>query len=279
MPRREKDALHHIVPGILRAYKAYPDQGAELVELWNSDNSTDINTTTCQDAPLTGTSEVGLFAKFAPPTVAEGKVYLATFSHRLAVYGLRSAAAGAVAEADYDAKLVAGPLPATVEPGTSVAISITATNTGSVPWHQADDIHLDSHQIPAEHATPIEGKGSLAVQHDVLPGQTYTFNFHVLAPNDEAIYYYSWQLVRGHGLTRQPAGDGFGSPTPEWTFTVFRSECADLRQRVKTVAAQIKPGQLLPPAMQSEVGALRKDAERRHCALGLETTHVMGHEN
>ena len=33
-------------------------------------------------------SAVGNFAKFCPPTVANGKVYLATFSNRLNVYGL-----------------------------------------------------------------------------------------------------------------------------------------------------------------------------------------------
>ncbi|MET9179036.1 hypothetical protein ABZX88_12525 [Kitasatospora aureofaciens] len=32
--------------------------------------------------------DVGLFAKFVPPTGANGKVYLATFSEALNVYGL-----------------------------------------------------------------------------------------------------------------------------------------------------------------------------------------------
>jgi hypothetical protein len=65
------DANQSVRPGILRAYNA---ENVGL-ELWNSQqNST-------RDA-------VGNFAKFVPPTVANGKIYLATFSNRLNVYGL-----------------------------------------------------------------------------------------------------------------------------------------------------------------------------------------------
>lgn len=58
-------------PGILHAYNA---QNVSI-ELWNSEQNG------ARDA-------VGNFAKFVPPTVANGKVYLATFSNRLNVYGL-----------------------------------------------------------------------------------------------------------------------------------------------------------------------------------------------
>ena len=47
-------------------------------ELWNSD----------MDAEEA--DRVGSFAKFCPPVVANGKVYLATFSRELVVYGLLS---------------------------------------------------------------------------------------------------------------------------------------------------------------------------------------------
>ena len=59
------------VKGILRAY----DAADVSHELWNS----------TQNAARDG---VGKFAKFNPPTVANGKVYLATFSNQLLVYGL-----------------------------------------------------------------------------------------------------------------------------------------------------------------------------------------------
>jgi hypothetical protein len=37
-----------------------------------------------------GRDRLGTFAKFVPPTVANGRVYMATFSNRIAVYGLLS---------------------------------------------------------------------------------------------------------------------------------------------------------------------------------------------
>jgi hypothetical protein len=58
-------------PGILRAYNAQNVAN----ELWNSEK-------------IPARDSVGNFAKFVPPTVANGKVYLATFSNRLNVYGL-----------------------------------------------------------------------------------------------------------------------------------------------------------------------------------------------
>jgi hypothetical protein len=60
-----------VQPGILRAFDAQNVTN----ELWNSEL-------------LTNRDSVGNFAKFVPPTVANGKVYLATFSGRLNVYGL-----------------------------------------------------------------------------------------------------------------------------------------------------------------------------------------------
>jgi hypothetical protein len=57
----------------LRAFRA-----ADVsVELWNSEQ---VKT---RDA-------VGRFAKFCPPVIANGKVYLATFSNRVDIYGLLS---------------------------------------------------------------------------------------------------------------------------------------------------------------------------------------------
>jgi hypothetical protein len=60
-----------VQPGILRAYNAQNVTN----EIWNSQQ-------------LINRDAVGNFAKFVPPTVANGKVYLATFSNRLNVYGL-----------------------------------------------------------------------------------------------------------------------------------------------------------------------------------------------
>ena len=68
------DAVHAQVPGILRAF----DASNLSNELWNSQ----INA---------NRDDVGKWAKWVPPTVANGKVYLATLSNQLDVYGLLSA--------------------------------------------------------------------------------------------------------------------------------------------------------------------------------------------
>jgi hypothetical protein len=65
------DANQQVRPGILRAYNAQNVTN----ELWNSEQ-------------ISARDTVGNLAKFVAPTVANGKVYMATFSNRLNVYGL-----------------------------------------------------------------------------------------------------------------------------------------------------------------------------------------------
>ncbi len=65
------DAEHTVSPGILRAF----DANDVSRELWN-------NRRDPRDAG-------GNYAKFAAPTIANGHVYLPTFSNRVVVYGLR----------------------------------------------------------------------------------------------------------------------------------------------------------------------------------------------
>ena len=67
----DDDANVRAVPGVLRAY----DAADVSHELWNS-------------LQVPARDDLGLFAKFCPPTVVNGKVYLATFSDQLVVYGL-----------------------------------------------------------------------------------------------------------------------------------------------------------------------------------------------
>ena len=63
---------------VLTAYNA-----DDLTELWNSD--------------ITGADGLGVFSKFANPTVANGKVYAPTASNQLVVYGLIGGGGSAVA--------------------------------------------------------------------------------------------------------------------------------------------------------------------------------------
>jgi outer membrane protein assembly factor BamB len=65
------DASRGTAAGILRAFNA----SGVSKELWDSR----------QDAAR---DDVGTFAKFNAPTIANGKVYVPTFSGYLAVYGL-----------------------------------------------------------------------------------------------------------------------------------------------------------------------------------------------
>lgn len=73
------DAGHNTVAGILRAF----DANDVSRELWNSNQNS-------------GRDSVGNFAKYTPPTVANGKVYAATFSNTLAVYGIIPTGSGPI---------------------------------------------------------------------------------------------------------------------------------------------------------------------------------------
>jgi hypothetical protein len=66
------DAEHAISPGILRAFDANDIDK----ELWNNQQNS------VRDP-------AGNYAKFAAPTIANGHVYLPTFSNRVVVYGLQ----------------------------------------------------------------------------------------------------------------------------------------------------------------------------------------------
>ena len=59
------NAINKLVPGYLQALKAVPAANGQLEELWNRDESPG-------DA-------VRSFAKESPPTIADGKVFLAEF--------------------------------------------------------------------------------------------------------------------------------------------------------------------------------------------------------
>jgi regulation of enolase protein 1 (concanavalin A-like superfamily) len=77
------DANQQVRPGILRAF----DASDVTKELWNTE----------QNSARDG---VGNFAKFVCPTVANGKVYLATFSNKINVYGSIVATAAPVVTSD-----------------------------------------------------------------------------------------------------------------------------------------------------------------------------------
>ena len=121
------------VPGIVHAFDA-----TTLVELWNSRQNL-------------ARDDVGNYAKFAPSTVANGKVYVPTFSNQLLAYGLLGFAittsslptgvigaaysqtlAASGGQAPYTWSITSGSLPAglSLDPASGT-ISGTPTATGS----------------------------------------------------------------------------------------------------------------------------------------------------
>ncbi len=68
-------ANHDVVRGVLRALDA---SDVSKPELWNSENTGNEH------------DRLGYFAKFNPPTVANGKVYVATFQEEMLAGGTRT---------------------------------------------------------------------------------------------------------------------------------------------------------------------------------------------
>jgi hypothetical protein len=103
------DASSQTVPGVLRAY----DAANVGVELWNSEQNS-------------AHDRVGNFAKFTPPTVADGKVFLATFSGELQVYGL------------FTPGIITPPCGGLVAIGQTTLLSVLATGPAPLTyaWYQ-----------------------------------------------------------------------------------------------------------------------------------------------
>ena len=95
-----QDAEHGTSTGLLRAF----DANDLTKELWN---------TTQDDAR----DDSGVWAKFVPPTVVNGKVYLASFSNTVNVYGLLPTGP--------DFTLLASPSTQTVNPGGNASYTVT----------------------------------------------------------------------------------------------------------------------------------------------------------
>jgi hypothetical protein len=284
MPRKNKNALTKVVPGILRAYRAYPESGRELKEIWNSDQETSVNTSAdCKEPKPRGSSQVGNFAKGVPPTVARGKVYLATFSDRLAVYGLRprlapsAMVARALAAKPYDAALERGDLPDTAAPGEAVDVRIRARNTGPTAWRPEDGVRLDS-RGSSEGASAVQDVRALTLDREVPPGGEYTFAFRWVAPRED-IYFLRWQLVRQRSEDSKQDLEWFGPPSEEWVLTATTAQCAAMRERVKALVGEVARRRAVTPEVSQEMLRLKAEAEAARCKLGMELMDSMGHDH
>ena len=290
MPQRDEDALRHTVQGVLRAYRAVPDTGSVLTEIWNSDDGSHPRSDAdCDYIPDRSDHELGWFAKFVSPTVAEGKVYMATFSNRLVVYGLQRGALIPLNAAvtsnvkPFDATLALDSAPsATIEPGSKVSITITATNQGTQTWTSADSVYLDSQTIPDFDRAVVGGTNALTISKDVAPRESYVFRLTMRAPSEEGQYHYDWRLR--HGTPERPL-EWIGSRTSPWQLSAYREACADIRARAEALSRQVAEqiAARLPqvPEVDAQtalkVGRLEKDAAKRKCVVPPKMADMQGH--
>ena len=136
------NANQQTVTGILRAFDA-----TDLTnELWDSKQNA-------------ARDDLGNYAKFSPPTIANGKVYQATFSNQLVVYGLLAppnpaprvsaisptsgAASGGTAVTITGTNFLSG---ATVKLGGNMATNVTVAGSGTItattPAHTAGTVDV-----------------------------------------------------------------------------------------------------------------------------------------
>jgi hypothetical protein len=167
------NATRQTVAGILRAFDA-----TDLTnELWDSKQNA-------------ARDDVGNYAKFSPPTIANGKVYLATFSNQLVVYGPLADFSASAAPASV--AVMAG------QSGTST-ITVTATNgfNGTVSL-SCSSITPAVTRAPACSFNPsslANGSGT-----STLTVSTMAATSAALAPRSEGFFYAIWLSIGGLAL-------------------------------------------------------------------------------
>ena len=182
-------ASRTLAGGMLRAFNATNLKS----ELWNSERNA-------------AHDRVGLFSKNAPPVVANGRVFLPTFSDRIRVYGMRQwasvvAASNELRNASRGARY--GPL-------------ITLENTGTRPWRAADgDALRITFSDPA--SGTVVSTSTIPVPRDALPGELIQMDTKVPVPSTPGVYLLEQTLItNAFGVTAAP----FGEQLVKWLVTV-----------------------------------------------------------
>jgi hypothetical protein len=123
------DANHHTVAGTLQAYKSEDLRQA----IWSSNHDP------------RGTDDLGDFAKFCPPIIANGRVYVATFSNQLVVYGLLTEGLGSpIGDWRQEDIPVQGPGSRTFQVEGTASLScgrFTILGAGEDIWGTSDSFH------------------------------------------------------------------------------------------------------------------------------------------
>jgi hypothetical protein len=182
-------ALSSLTNGVLRAFNATNLKS----ELWNSERNA------AQDA-------VGLFAKNAAPVVANGRVFLATFSNRIRVYGMRQWAS-VIATSD-ESRIASR--------GAMYGPLLTLENTGMRTWSAANGDALRVTFSDLASGTVVS-TSAIPLPRDVLPGELIQMDTKALVPSAPGTYQLEQRLVtNAFGATGSPFGEQFVS----WVVTV-----------------------------------------------------------
>jgi hypothetical protein len=157
-----QDALRANVPGTLRAF----DAEDVTKELWNSEMNS------MRDA-------VGLLGKYVPPTIAGGRVYLATFSDAVSVYGLKRWATFNRTDDP----------PSNLKQSGVFTRMITFENTGDTIWRKAS-----FQLVPASAAANNWSVSSIQLPRDVNPGEWVQVTASFTAPSTAGQFAFSWRM-------------------------------------------------------------------------------------
>lgn len=138
------------------------------------------------------------------------------------------------AAAQANAEFISQSVPAVMAPGQTYAVSVTLRNTGAWTWRTTSPYRLGS-QNPENNTT--WGASRVDLPHDILPGETHTFNFNVTAPVTTGSYNFQWRMVVDNGF------GWFGPATPN---VVVKNGLNDAQFVAQSIPSTMVPGQTYP---------------------------------
>ena len=156
------DTVNRHAPGMFRAYDA-----SDLTkEIW--------------DSSMSAGDDIGDWAKFVPPVIANGKVYVASFSNQLHVYGV---------------------LPATAPPAPANLLAVASNALVSLTW----DITPRTASYSVQRATVSGGP------YTTLATGLVAHSYNDAAVTNGTTYYYRVVSVNAYGST--PSAEAAATPT------------------------------------------------------------------
>jgi hypothetical protein len=190
------DANQAVRPGILHAYDAQNVTN----ELWNSEQ-------------FSARDSIGKYAKFVPPTVANSKVYMATFSNRLNVYGLLPSGPPLIYQQPQSTTRYAGdPVTLTVAGGGSAPLSyqwkfngtnvIPGTTNASYTLSHAQFGHAGNYSCTITNS--FRGTNTATALLTIVPTPTISYAQVVMADNPIAY----WRLDETNGTVAHDSWGG-----------------------------------------------------------------------